>query len=101
MICHILHYVPGPPEGIIPLFLATKSQEIFSCITDEHVTEDEPFKLIKKEDIIEDMKMRAAISDFSPVKRIVLVRERRESYFCLLDPMSFRLHMHKMHAWYV
>lgn len=74
---HNLHHYPGPPEGVIPLFLATKSQEIYSCITDEHVTEDNPFKLIKKEDIIEDMKMRAAISDFSPVKRIVLVSVAR------------------------
>nr|XP_039270172.1 dynein intermediate chain 3, axonemal-like [Styela clava] len=62
----------GPPEGVMPLFLATKSQQIFSCICDEHVTDDNPYKLIKKEDIIEDMKMRAAISDFHPAKQIVL-----------------------------
>lgn len=53
--------------------MATKTQEIFSCICDEHVTEEEPFKLLKKEAIITDMKMRAAISDFHPVKQIVLV----------------------------
>ena len=54
--------------------MATKTQEIFECICDEHVTEENPFKLIKKEDIITDMKMRAAISDFHPVKQIVQVK---------------------------
>ena len=53
--------------------MATKTQEIFQCIADEHVTEDEPLKLLKKEDIISDMRTRAAISDFHPVKQIVLV----------------------------
>ncbi|XP_078488528.1 dynein axonemal intermediate chain 3 [Ciona intestinalis] len=61
-----------PPQGIVPLFMATKSQEIYECICDEHVTEDNPYKLIKKADIIQDMKMRAAISDFHPVKQLVL-----------------------------
>lgn len=53
--------------------MATKSQEIFQCVCDDHVTEESPFKLIKKEDIVNDMRMRAAISDFHPVKQIVLV----------------------------
>lgn len=66
-------FAAGPPKDIMPLFMATKTQEIFSCVCDEHVTEEEPYKLIKKEDIIVDMKMRAAISDFHPAKQIVLV----------------------------
>ena len=53
--------------------MATKSQEIFECLCDNQVTEENPYKLIKKEDIINDMKMRAAVSDFHPVKQIVLV----------------------------
>uniref|UniRef100_A0A8D0FI05 Dynein axonemal intermediate chain 3 n=1 Tax=Strix occidentalis caurina TaxID=311401 RepID=A0A8D0FI05_STROC len=45
---------------------------IFNCRVDEDVTEENCFKLIKKEDIIQDLKTRAAISDFHPVKKVVL-----------------------------
>ncbi|XP_051480966.1 dynein axonemal intermediate chain 3 isoform X8 [Apus apus] len=61
----------GHPE-IFPLVFTTKTQEIFNCRIDEDVTEENCFKLIKKEDIIQDMKTRAAISDFHPVKKVVL-----------------------------
>ncbi|XP_047914967.1 dynein axonemal intermediate chain 3 isoform X2 [Anser cygnoides] len=61
----------GHPE-IFPLVFTTKTQEIFNCRVDEDVTEENCFKLIKKEDIIQDLKTRAAISDFYPVKRVVL-----------------------------
>uniref|UniRef100_A0A8B9UDK1 Dynein axonemal intermediate chain 3 n=1 Tax=Anas zonorhyncha TaxID=75864 RepID=A0A8B9UDK1_9AVES len=61
----------GHPE-IFPLVFTTKTQEIFNCRVDEDVTEENCFKLIKKEDIIQDLKTRAAISDFHPVKRVIL-----------------------------
>ncbi|XP_009958347.1 PREDICTED: WD repeat-containing protein 63, partial [Leptosomus discolor] len=61
----------GHPE-IFPLVFTTKTQDIFNCRVDEDVTEENCFKLIKKEDIIQDLKTRAAISDFHPVKRVVL-----------------------------
>ncbi|NXK14203.1 WDR63 protein, partial [Herpetotheres cachinnans] len=61
----------GHPE-IFPLFLTTKTQEIFNCRVDEDVTEENYFKFIKKEDIIQDLKTRATISDFYPVKKVVL-----------------------------
>ncbi|KAK2157176.1 hypothetical protein LSH36_196g03010 [Paralvinella palmiformis] len=61
----------GLPEGVIPLFLASKTQEIFECRTDEDVTDDEPYKFIKKEKILEDLFNRAAISDFSVIKKII------------------------------
>ncbi|NXA31614.1 WDR63 protein, partial [Eudromia elegans] len=61
----------GHPE-IFPLVFTTQTQEIFNCRVDEDVTEGNCFKLIKKEDIIEDLKARAAVSDFHPVKKIVL-----------------------------
>ncbi|NWU61673.1 WDR63 protein, partial [Pterocles burchelli] len=61
----------GHPE-IFPLVFTTKTQEIFSCRVDEDVTEENCFKLIKKEDIIQDLKTRAAISDFHPIKKVVL-----------------------------
>uniref|UniRef100_A0A8D2ALA2 Dynein axonemal intermediate chain 3 n=1 Tax=Sciurus vulgaris TaxID=55149 RepID=A0A8D2ALA2_SCIVU len=60
----------GHPE-IYPLVLTTKTQEIFNCRIDEDVTDEVPYKLIKKEDIFEDLQNRAAVSDFHPVKKIV------------------------------
>jgi hypothetical protein len=62
----------GHPE-IYPLVLTTKTQEIFNCRIDEDVTDEQPYKLIKKEDILEDFHNRAAVSDFHPVKKIVRV----------------------------
>uniref|UniRef100_H0WWX6 Dynein axonemal intermediate chain 3 n=1 Tax=Otolemur garnettii TaxID=30611 RepID=H0WWX6_OTOGA len=62
--------VMGHPE-IYPLVLTTKTQEIFNCRVDEDVTDDQPYKLIKKEDIFEDFKNRGAISDFHPVKKVI------------------------------
>ncbi|XP_037260491.1 dynein intermediate chain 3, axonemal isoform X7 [Falco rusticolus] len=61
----------GHPE-IFPLFFTAKTQEIFNCRVDEDVTEENCFKFIKKEDIIQDLKTRATISDFHPVKKVVL-----------------------------
>ncbi|NXI97389.1 WDR63 protein, partial [Psophia crepitans] len=61
----------GHPE-IFPLVFTTKTQEIFNCRVDEDVTEENCFKLLKKEDIIQDLNTRAAVSDFHPVKKVVL-----------------------------
>uniref|UniRef100_A0A8B9GVX3 WD repeat domain 63 n=1 Tax=Astyanax mexicanus TaxID=7994 RepID=A0A8B9GVX3_ASTMX len=61
-------------------------QELFGCRADEDVTGDDPYRLLKKEDIIQDMKTRAAISDFSPIKQdypedeILLVFDRDFTY---------------------
>ncbi|KAK7129485.1 hypothetical protein R3I94_017637 [Phoxinus phoxinus] len=60
------------PEHIFPLVLTSVTQELFGCRADEDVTGENPFKLLRKEDIVQDMKTRAAVSDFSPVKHIVL-----------------------------
>ncbi|XP_075038119.1 dynein axonemal intermediate chain 3 [Mixophyes fleayi] len=61
----------GHPEYIIPLVLTSKTQEIFHCKIDEDVTQDNPFKLVKKEEILGDLKSRAAVSDFSPFKSVI------------------------------
>ncbi|CAO2600369.1 Dynein axonemal intermediate chain 3 [Lemmus lemmus] len=66
-----LHFVlTGHPE-IYPLVLTTKTQEIFNCRADEDFTDEQPYKLIKKDDILADLLNRAAVSDFHPVKKIV------------------------------
>ncbi|NXC84064.1 WDR63 protein, partial [Cercotrichas coryphoeus] len=61
----------GHPE-IFPLLLSAKAQEIFNCRPDEDVTEENCFKCIKKEDIIQDLKTRAKTSDFYPLKKVIL-----------------------------
>ncbi|KAL7396637.1 hypothetical protein ABVT39_009108 [Epinephelus coioides] len=63
---------PGHPDDIFPLVLTSVTQELFGCRADEDVTGENPYKLLKKDDIIQDIKTRAAVSDFSPVKQIVL-----------------------------
>ncbi|XP_037554011.1 dynein axonemal intermediate chain 3 [Nematolebias whitei] len=60
------------PEDIFPLVLTSATQKLFDCRADEDVTEQSPYKLLKKDDIIQDIKTRAAVSDFSPVKQILL-----------------------------
>uniref|UniRef100_A0A8D0DV88 Dynein axonemal intermediate chain 3 n=1 Tax=Salvator merianae TaxID=96440 RepID=A0A8D0DV88_SALMN len=63
--------ISGHPE-IFPLVLTEKTQEIFNCRADVDITAENPYKLVNKEDIINDMKTRAAISDFHPFKKIIL-----------------------------
>ncbi|XP_034437960.1 WD repeat-containing protein 63 isoform X1 [Hippoglossus hippoglossus] len=63
---------PDHPEEIFPLVLTSVTQELFGCLADEDVTSESPYKLLKKADIIQDMKTRAAVSDFSPAKQKVL-----------------------------
>ncbi|XP_051869119.1 dynein axonemal intermediate chain 3 [Pristis pectinata] len=59
-------------EAVVPLFLTSKTQEIFHCVIDHDVTQEKPYKLIKKEFIIDDMKTRAAVSDFHPYKHPIM-----------------------------
>lgn len=63
----------GVPEGVVPLFLSSKTQEIFHCRCDEDVTEENPIKIITKQEILDDMRNRAAVCDFHPIKQEVIV----------------------------
>ena len=64
----------GPPPGVVPLFFSGPSQQIFGCVVDVDLTDENPRKLIPKEKILEDFKNRAAVCDFHPVKQKILVR---------------------------
>uniref|UniRef100_A0A4W3HJW7 Dynein axonemal intermediate chain 3 n=1 Tax=Callorhinchus milii TaxID=7868 RepID=A0A4W3HJW7_CALMI len=66
------NFFAGSLEGIVPLFLTSKTQEIFHCIIAEDIMEERPYMFIKKEDIIRDMNERQAISDFHPIKQTIL-----------------------------
>ncbi|XP_072918615.1 dynein axonemal intermediate chain 3 [Hemitrygon akajei] len=59
-------------EAVAPLYLTSKTQEIFQCVIDRDVTQEKPYKLIKKEFIVNDMKTRAAVSDFHPYKHPIM-----------------------------
>lgn len=61
------------PAYILPIFFTSKTQEIFSCVADVDVTEENPYKIFTKEQIRQDFRDRAAISDFHPAKKIVEV----------------------------
>ncbi|XP_073449718.1 dynein axonemal intermediate chain 3 [Aquarana catesbeiana] len=61
----------GHPDYVIPLVLTSKTQEIFQCRVDEDFTQENPHKLLKKEEILSDLKTRAAVSDFSPIKSVI------------------------------
>lgn len=74
---NVSSFISGLPDGVVPLFLSSKTQELFSCKTDENVTAEMPFKIIAKEEIVTDMKMRAAVSDFAPMKQMILVSGTR------------------------
>ncbi|KAG9350910.1 hypothetical protein JZ751_024799 [Albula glossodonta] len=62
----------GVPNDIFPMVITAATQEHFECRVDEDVTKDNPFKFLKKDAILQDMKTRAAVSDFHPVKQVVL-----------------------------
>ncbi|KAL8583506.1 hypothetical protein ACOMHN_056316 [Nucella lapillus] len=62
----------GLPEHCAPLFMTSKSQEIYHCQCDVDVTEDNPIKIITKQEILDDMRARAAVSDFHPFKQQII-----------------------------
>ena len=70
---------PAIPAGIVPLFFSTASQQLYECVADQDLTEENPHKLISKKKIAEDFKNRAAVCDFHPVKQKVLVSSIRRT----------------------
>jgi len=61
------------PEGVLPLFLSSKTQELFGVHADIDVTVENPMKIVSKEQVLQDLYNRAAISDFHPVKPLMVV----------------------------
>nr|XP_033772911.1 WD repeat-containing protein 63 [Geotrypetes seraphini] len=74
----------GHPDYIVPLVLTTQTQQIFQCQPEIDIKSEEPYKLIKKADILADIKTRAAVSDFSPVKKII-ADYHGEEFLLVLD----------------
>ncbi|KAM9839431.1 dynein axonemal intermediate chain 3-like [Aulostomus maculatus] len=63
---------PDHPDDIFPLALTSGTQELFHCSADDDVTGENTHKLLDKNDILEDTEARGALSEFSPVKQILL-----------------------------
>ena len=61
------------PNDIKPIFVATQGQQIFGCVADEDVTSENPYKLIPKEQILQDFLNRAGVSDFKVAKSVINV----------------------------
>ena len=75
------------PEGVVPLFLSTKTQEAFGIHADIEVTAENPMKIISKEQVLQDLYNRAAISDFHPVKPMMVVCRwflLIQLYYCII-----------------
>jgi len=61
------------PDGVVPLFLSSKTQELFGVHADIDVTAENPMKIVSKEQVLQDLYNRAAISDFHAVKPLMVV----------------------------
>ncbi len=61
------------PEGILPLFLTTVTLKIFDIRIGENVTKEAPMSSIRKQDLLQDIQTRMAISDFQPAKHQIMV----------------------------
>lgn len=72
------------PDGIVALFFSTSSQQIFECVVDVNLTKENRHKLIPKAKILDDIKNRAAVSDFSPVKQKISVSRMLLAITCLV-----------------
>ncbi|XP_076353043.1 missing minor mitochondria isoform X2 [Tachypleus tridentatus] len=60
------------PFGIKPMTLTNHTQNLFSCVVGTDVCENKRKVFLQKLSVIEDMKKRAAVSDFHPAKQEIL-----------------------------
>ncbi|TPX51495.1 hypothetical protein SeLEV6574_g00261 [Synchytrium endobioticum] len=58
-----------PSEGVLPLFITGPTQDMFKIKASEDLTREKPFKLIPKADLLSDIHVRIAISDWYPAKK--------------------------------
>jgi len=79
------------PDDIKPLFVATQGQQIFGCVADEDVTADDPYKLIPKEQILQDFLNRAGVSDFKEAKSAINVCNFYVCALCMCDYFYFAI----------
>ncbi|KAF6773675.1 WD repeat-containing protein 63 [Paragonimus kellicotti] len=59
------------PEGCVPIFLSKPTQQIFNIVADEQITQSKPTAMVSKMDVLKDIQLRAAVSDFSVQKAAI------------------------------
>ena len=57
------------PSGLKAIFISGPTQQLFQCVTDSDVSEENPFKLISKAAILEDFKKQSCHFRFSPCQK--------------------------------
>ena len=73
------------PEGAKSLFLSSKTQELFNL---GEATSERPVVIVEKADIIQDTIKRAAVSDFSPIKK--KIQEYPEDQIVLIADVDYK-----------
>lgn len=76
------------PAGAESLFLASKTQEIFSLGDAAIETENALVKLRSKKEILADIFKRAAVSDFSPIKK--KIQDYPEEHLVLIADLDYK-----------
>ncbi|XP_067929011.1 dynein axonemal intermediate chain 3-like [Watersipora subatra] len=75
------------PDGASSLFLSSKTQEIFD-LGDGNATEHKLVKIREKSAILGDIQKRAAVSDFSPIKKKII--EYPEDYLVIIADLDYK-----------
>lgn len=58
-------------EGVVPIFIVGATQELFGLRTDVDITLQDPWRLLPKKQLLEDIKFRGVISDFQRHKQLI------------------------------
>ena len=75
------------PEGAKSLFLSSKTQEIFD-LGDSNTKEHKLVKIREKSVILADILKRAAVSDFSPIKK--KIQDYPEDYLVIIADLDYK-----------
>jgi hypothetical protein len=71
-------YTIGCPAGLYRLFLSGSTQQAFNVRSDEDITQEDNIKSIKRQQVLDDIAKRGAISDFYPLKKLIEDYEEEE-----------------------
>jgi hypothetical protein len=64
-------YTQNCPPGLYRLFVSSPTQIKFNLRTDEDVTQEDPIRMVAKQALLDDITAKMAISDFSPLKKLI------------------------------
>ena len=70
------------PKGVYPCFLTMTTQEKFGCREREDVTREKPYVYVSKQFFLDDIQFRGAISDFHPMKALIVKYPEDDLMLC-------------------